>query len=228
VVVVDAALSIRRGMTAVVGPSGAGKSSLALALAGLVPSHGLRLGADPAEADAERLRAEVVYVPQRSTLFTGTVRENLLLGDPSADDAALIAALAAAGFSHGGGELPDGLDTRVGQGAEGVSGGQAQRISIARALLTGRDILVADEPTAHLDAEAAARVMGTLRSLAGRRAVVVITHRLAETEAADEVVVIENGRITASGPPETLRTEPGFYATARDVPAGDATTEEPG
>ncbi|WOF21874.1 ABC transporter ATP-binding protein [Microbacterium betulae] len=219
--VVDGAdLAIGEGLTVVVGPSGAGKSSLALALSGLVPASGIRLDGEPATpAD---LREVVSYVPQRSTLFTGSVRENLLLGGPGASDDELRDVLVAAGFPRGGAELPDGLSTSVGEGARGVSGGQAQRISIARALLTGRDVLVADEPTAQLDPASAAQVVETLRRVARRGRVVLITHRVAEAEDADRVTVVEAGRVTHSGPLDAVRRESGFLAAAFAASASDA------
>ncbi|MGX9346505.1 ATP-binding cassette domain-containing protein [Microbacterium sp. KNMS] len=211
-VVDEVDLELAPGLTAIVGPSGSGKSSLALAVAGLLPATGLRI--DGREASPEALRAAVAYVPQRSVLLTGTVRDNLLLAAPGASDDDLVAALRAAGLATPEAELPAGLETRVGEGARGVSGGQAQRIAIARALLGGRGALVADEPTASLDRDTADRVLATLRDLARTRAVLLVTHRLPEAHAADRVVVIEGGRVTAAGAPSELALSSGYLAAA--------------
>ncbi|WP_221583918.1 ATP-binding cassette domain-containing protein [Microbacterium sp. G2-8] len=184
-------------LTALVGASGAGKSTLALAMAGLIPAEGIRLGSEPATADG--LRGSVAYVPQRAVLFPGTVRDNLLLARATATDDEMRESLLRAGFADEGRELAHGLDTRVGEGASGVSGGQAQRISIARALLTNRPIVIADEATAHLDGAAAARVVATLRDLTRDHTVVMITHRANEAAVADHVAVLAGGRIAPRG-----------------------------
>ncbi|MGI6878468.1 ATP-binding cassette domain-containing protein [Microbacterium sp. gxy059] len=195
------------GLTALVGRSGAGKSSLALGIAGLAHAEGIRVDGRPAErAD---LLGLVAYVPQRSQLFTGTVRENLLLADSGASDADLRGSLAAAGFPRGGDELPQGLDTPVGEGARGVSGGQAQRICLARALLTRRPVLVADEVTAHLDPETAEGVTRTIADLARERAVVMITHRDEEAALADRVGVVDEGRTALAPPSRSASAEGG-------------------
>ncbi|GAA4761729.1 ATP-binding cassette domain-containing protein [Microbacterium gilvum] len=203
-VVVGADLDLSDGMAVVTGPSGSGKSSLGLALAGLIPADGFLV--DGAPADEAALRGVVGYVPQRSVLFTGTVRDNLLLAAPGASDEQLTAALSRAGVDRS--ELPDGLGTRVGEGAAGVSGGQAQRIAIARALLSDRRVIVADEPTAQLDAGTAARVAATLREIARDRCVVLITHRLDEVRAADRITVVEGGTTTFSGTPADIDASP--------------------
>ncbi|MBP2436026.1 ABC transporter ATP-binding protein [Microbacterium amylolyticum] len=182
-----------RGLLAIVGRSGAGKSSLAMAIAGLIAADGILLGGEP--ASAHQLRRAVSTVPQRVVFFRGTVRENLHLAAPDAGDETLHAALRRAGFSRGGHELPHGLDTRVGEGASGVSGGQAQRISIARVLLTGSPVIVADEPTANLDPVTSLLVLDTLRDLARDHAVVMISHRPDEAARADRIVTLAEGRV---------------------------------
>src|SRR5690606_36887106 len=146
-------------LTAIVGASGAGKSTLALAIAGLVPATGILLGS--ARATSEGLLSSVAYVPQRAVLFAGSVRQNLALAGDVGDDE-MRRALARAGIDVDR-ELAHGLDTELGEGTAGVSGGQAQRISIARALLTRRPLLVVDEATAHLDPASSACVLQALR-----------------------------------------------------------------
>lgn len=186
-----------RGLIALMGRSGAGKSSIGLAIAGLVDADGIRLGAQ--EATPADLRASVAYLPQRPVLFTGSVRENLRLAAPEASDEAMAAALARAGLGDAGSELPAGLDTRVGEGASGVSGGQAQRICIARALLTGRGVLVADEPTAQLDPASSHVVVDALARLARTSAVVMITHRPDEARRADRVLMLDDDGVVREG-----------------------------
>lgn len=182
-----------RGLVALMGRSGAGKSSLGLAIAGLADAKGIRLGTG--EATPADLRASVAYLPQRPVLFTGSVRDNLRLADPDASADAMTAALARAGLGDAGAELPAGLDTRVGEGAAGVSGGQAQRICLARALLTGRGVLVADEPTAQLDPASSRVVLDALARLAQSSAVVMITHRPDEARRADRVLTLDDGAV---------------------------------
>jgi len=190
-------------LTAIIGTSGAGKSSLALALSGLVPATGIFL--DGAPAAVEGLRATVAYVPQRAVLFPGTVRENLALARRDATDEEMRRALERAGLAPDQ-ELPSGLETVVGEHAAGVSGGQAQRISIARALLTRRPILVADEATAHLDPASSARVLSALRAATAEHTVAMITHRLDEAALADRVVRLEKGRVASQGAPAEVLT----------------------
>lgn len=202
----DVDLEIPAGtLTAVIGTSGAGKSTLALALSGLVPASGIHLGS--ARATPDELRASAAYIPQRAVLFPGTVRENLALARRGAGDDEMRRALERAGLDPER-DLPRGLDTVVDEHAAGVSGGQAQRISIARALLTRRPLLVADEATAHLDPASSARVLRALREAAGERTVVMITHRHDEAAQADRVVRLEEGRVVSQGTPaEVLEGE---------------------
>lgn len=191
-------------LTAIVGTSGAGKSTLALALAGLVPATGVLLGSAPASRQA--LHDSVAYIPQRAVLFPGSVRENLALSRDGASDDDMFRALSRAGIDAGS-ELARGLDTVLGEGAGGVSGGQAQRISIARALLTRRPLLIADEATAHLDPASSARVLAALRDATRDRTVVMITHRHDEAAVADRVVRMSGGAVVDDGTPATVLAE---------------------
>jgi ATP-binding cassette subfamily C protein len=194
-----------RTLTAVVGTSGAGKSTLALAMAGLVPATGILLGSAP--ATRAELLSSVAYVPQRAVLFPGSVRQNLALAREDATDEDMTRALARAGIDVGR-ELAHGLDTELGEGSAGVSGGQAQRISIARALMTRRPLLIADEATAHLDPASSTQVLSALRDATRDRTVVMITHRHDEATIADRVVV-------GDGPPAAV-------LAGEVLPEGDA------
>ncbi|WP_448188463.1 ABC transporter ATP-binding protein [Azospirillum sp. sgz301742] len=199
---IDAQVSMH-AVTAVVGPSGAGKSTLADLLLGLSEPDTGRILVDgrPLSGALRRAwRRRVGYVPQEAFLFHDTVRANLLMACPQASDAALWAVLeqvAAADFVRA---LPQGLDTMVGDRGGWLSGGQRQRLALARALLAGPDLLILDEATSALDSESEGRVLDALEALRGRLAVVVIAHRPSTVRSADHVIVLDAGRVAATGP----------------------------
>ncbi|RZS45225.1 ATP-binding cassette subfamily C protein CydCD [Herbihabitans rhizosphaerae] len=173
---------------AVVGPSGAGKSTLlALLLGFLAPERG--------EARAPH---KVAWSPQDPQLVSTTVRENLRLGDPEASDATMIEALCLAGLPHWSARL----DVRLDAGGAGVSGGEAQRLGLARALLGARnaDLVLLDEPTAHLDVPTARTVLGLLGHALEGKTVVHVTHRLDEVTGADLVLRVTDGRVIEVSP----------------------------
>ena len=166
-------------MVAITGETGVGKTTLLRLLLALVrPDLGsitLNDGNRTVEV-SERTRTNFVYVPQGGSLFSGTIRDNLLLGDASANDVQLRHALmtASAGFVF---DLPNGLDTELGEGGAGLSEGQAQRIAIARAMLRPGRILLLDEATSALDPDTEQRFMHNLRREMGNRAIIFITHQ---------------------------------------------------
>ncbi|MGN7201505.1 thiol reductant ABC exporter subunit CydD [Arthrobacter sp. SAFR-044] len=166
---------------AVTGPSGSGKSTLLSVLLGFLP---------PAAGQA-MVTGRAAWCPQEAHLFDSTIRGNLLLGRPSgnvastAGDGELEAVLAAVGLSGLVGRLPAGLDTRIGPGGAFLSGGERQRLAVARTLLTGAEVILLDEPTAHLDAESAAAMLADLRAGLGDRTVVLVTHNPADIHAGD-------------------------------------------
>ncbi|MDT0170165.1 thiol reductant ABC exporter subunit CydD [Pseudarthrobacter sp. BRE9] len=170
---------------AVTGPSGSGKSTLLSVLLGFLP---------PA-AGQVRVTGRAAWCPQEAHLFDSTIRGNLLLGRPSVNDAPtppddepdgeLDAVLAAVGLAGLVGRLPAGLDTRIGPGGAFLSGGERQRLAVARTLLTGAEVILLDEPTAHLDAESAADMLADLRAGLRDRTVVLVTHNPADIRAAD-------------------------------------------
>ena len=212
----DFSLKISPGETvAVVGPSGAGKSTL-FQLAerfydpeiGTVRIDGVVLtSADPAE-----FRQRISLVPQDTVLFAASARDNLRYGQWDASDDAIWAAAEkanAAGFLR---ELPEGLETYLGEGGARLSGGQRQRLAIARALLRDSPILLLDEATSALDAESEKLVQDALERLMVGRTTIVIAHRLATVRSADRIIVMDQGRIVEEGDHATLSAAGGLYA----------------
>jgi len=215
--------------TAIVGPSGGGKSTLVDLLIGLVPPDRGSVSVDGAALDGTTRRVwrrQVAFVPQDVFLFHDTVRENLLVARADADEAALWEALSAASaeFVH---DLPDGLDTVVGDRGSRLSGGERQRLALARALLRRPALLVLDEATSNLDAANEARVQEAVARLHGRTTLVVVAHRLATVRDADTIHVLVDGRVHESGswsqliarPDGTFRALVAAQGLAGHVPA---------
>jgi ATP-binding cassette subfamily C protein CydC len=186
---------------ALLGPSGAGKSTLAaLALKVVAPRSGqIRLGGvDIATLPAALVRARIGWLGQTTHLFDDTIRNNLLLARPDADEAALWAALDAAHIGDVVRALPDRLDSWVGEGGTRFSGGQGRRLALARALLSTAPILILDEPCAGLDAETERSFLETLNETASGRTVILITHRLTGVERLDRIFRLSGGKAVAA------------------------------
>lgn len=209
-------LEIRAGTSlAIVGPSGAGKTTLGRLLVRVWdPTAGaIELdGVDLRDWRLAALRRTVVLLGQETRLFAGTIRDNLRLAAPAADDRALGAACRAAGLEADLAALPAGLGSWIGEGGLTLSGGQRRRLEIARTWLADPAVVVLDEPTAHLDPVTEARVLASFASLLEGRTAVVITHRLGVAARADRVVALDGGRIVATGSHAELVAGDGAYA----------------
>jgi len=224
---VDFSLNVAPGETvAIVGPSGAGKTSLfQLLLRFYDPQEGtVRLdGADLRTLDPQDLRGQIGLVSQDPVVFSMSALENIRFGRPDASDADVVAAVRAAnaGFLL---DLPEGLDTFLGEKGVRLSGGQRQRIAIARAILRDPLVLLLDEATSALDAEAERAVQDALETLAVGRTTLVVAHRLATIRGADRIVVMDAGRIVETGTHTELVEAGGLYSRLAALQFTDAAT----
>ncbi|PQV85906.1 heme ABC transporter permease/ATP-binding protein CydD [Cronobacter sakazakii] len=199
---------------ALVGQSGAGKSSLLNLLAGFLPYEGsLRVnGVELRELEPESWRRQLSWVGQNPQLPAGTLKENVLLADPGASDAQLHAALDKAWVSEFLPLLAQGVNTPIGDQSSGLSVGQAQRVAVARALLTPCRLLLLDEPSASLDAGSERRVMQALETASLAQTTLMVTHQIDDIAAWDEVWVMRDGRIVERGDVATLSEADGYFA----------------
>ena len=191
------------------GPSGAGKSTAIELLLGFIEPQAGRIlidGIDLREMAPAQRAGMIGWIGQNPMLFAGSLRENILFGRPDADTAALQRALAVAALDDLVAALPDGLETRIGEGGYGVSGGQAQRVAIARAALHGAPLLLLDEPTAHLDPDTERSILASLRELARDRTVVMATHALEAQSLAGRRIELRPAEHAA--PPEAADAIP--------------------
>jgi ATP-binding cassette subfamily B protein len=209
-------LAVPAGRTvALVGPSGAGKTTFAhLLLRFWDPRHGRIVidGVELRDFVLDHLRARISLVSQDTYLFNDTLRANVALARPDADDAAVRRALEQAALASFVASLPQGLDTVVGERGVQLSGGQRQRVAIARAFLKNAPTLILDEATSHLDAISEAQVRDALTALMRERTTIVIAHRLSTVRNADLIAVMDRGRLVESGSHGELLAKNGLYA----------------
>ncbi|HZT98011.1 MAG TPA: ABC transporter ATP-binding protein [Ktedonobacteraceae bacterium] len=201
-------------LTALVGPSGAGKSTmLALAARFYDPISGMiRLDGIPLpEIARQELRQRVAVVTQELFLFHASLRENICYGAPGASDAQIEAVIEAAQLCDVVERLPDGLNTLVGERGYRLSGGEKQRVAIARALLRQAPYLLLDEATSSLDSQVERRIQAALETLIKGRTVIAIAHRLSTIERADQILVVQQGRIVERGTHTALLRQSGLY-----------------
>lgn len=205
---------------AVVGPSGSGKTTLVnLLLRFWDPTGGeIRFAGMPLGALSQRMLREIIGVlPQRTDLFTGTIRDNFLLAAPSADQRDLDRAAAAADLLDTIRVLPDGWETWIGEHGMQLSGGQRRRLALARLVLRDPLVAVLDEPTSGLDPITEGRVMSSVLELFRGHTTIVITHRLVSMDRFDEIVVLDRGRIVERGKHAELMAESGLYRQLHDA-----------
>lgn len=209
---IDLQLSAGERIT-VVGPSGAGKSTLVAVLCGFLDYRGSVLlnGIEMRTASGDAVRSIIGVLAQRAHVFDTTIRENVSLGRACSDDD-IWAALDAAAFGDAVRTMPRRLDTAVGTFGTRISGGEAQRLALARLLVDPRQVLVLDEPTEHLDQSTGRALVRTLREVQEQRATIEITHRLRDIGPGDRVVVLQAGRVAADGTASELASRPGWFA----------------
>ncbi len=213
----DISFSVRTGETvAFVGPSGSGKTTLVKLLVGLYsPQSGIIYynGYPGNKINFDDLREKIGFVTQDTQLFSGTIKENLLFVNPAATDEECIEVLNKASAQNLFARADNGLDTVIGEGGVKVSGGEKQRLSIARALLRRPHLLIFDEATSALDSLTEEEISVTIRNISNRKDMItiLIAHRLSTVMHADRIYVLERGKIVESGSHETLLTSKGLY-----------------
>jgi ABC-type transport system involved in cytochrome bd biosynthesis fused ATPase/permease subunit len=208
-------LAVARGeRVAIVGPSGSGKSTLAAVVMGFLPYAGSATlaGVELRTADGDDIRRHVGMLTQRAHIFDTSIADNVRIGNPAASDADVARVLDAAQLSSWVDSLPEGPHTMVGSFGMAISGGERQRIALARLLLARRPLVILDEPTEHLDGPTADALATTMEHALADATVLLITHRLIGLESFERIVVMRDGRAVAQGTYEELMAQGGWFA----------------
>ena len=212
----DVSIAIEPGeLVGIVGPSGSGKSTVGSLLQGLyIPEHGAVQvdGLNTRHMDLTRLRRRIAVVRQDTRLFNRSVRENIALASPQADEKRLWSTLELVGAAEFVRRLPRGLDTFLGEGGVNLSGGERQRLAIARALIGEPQVLVLDEATSAVDFEAEEILQSNMKRICQGRTVIIIAHRLSALRSVNRVLTIRKGRIEEDGRPRDLIANGGYFA----------------
>jgi ATP-binding cassette subfamily B protein len=209
-------LSIGAGaVLGVVGPPGSGKTTLLSLIPRLQDATAGQVrvnGRDVRGLRIEDLRAAVAFMPQEPFLFAGTIRDNISFGDPAISEERLVEAARGAALLDTVRAFPQGFDTVVGEKGVMLSGGQKQRVALARCLLADAPVLILDDPISQVDFETAALIIRGIRRLAGRKTILIASHRLSALSFSDRIVVLDRGRVAASGPHAELMRGSGYYS----------------
>ena len=209
-------LSIAAGsVLGIVGPPGSGKTTLLSLIPRLYDATTGRVQLDGREVrrlHIEDLRTAVAFMPQEPFLFAGTIRDNMAFGDPSVSEERLEEAADGAALLDTVRSFPHGFDTVVGERGVMLSGGQKQRVALARCLLADAPVVILDDPISQVDFETGAAITRTLRRLAGRKTILIASHRLSALAFSDRIVVLDRGRVAAAGRHAELMQTSGYYA----------------
>jgi len=212
----DVCLEIKKGILGIVGKTGSGKTTLCHILARLYPVAEKTLfwnGADINTLDPKIIRRNIALVPQDVTVFSETVRANITMGNPEASQEEIEAAARAAAIHTEIVALPDGYDTRIGEKGVKLSGGQRQRIALARALLSDRQVIIVDDGLSAVDIETEHEIIGSMRPFIVDKVCIIVSHRLAPLAQADQILVMDQGKIVDLGSHVYLQEKNRFYAT---------------
>lgn len=227
----DISFKVNQGeMTAIVGPSGSGKSTIAKLMAGFwdatagIVRYG---GCDIRDIPFKQMMNEISYVAQDNFLFDSTIRENIRIGNPKATNTEIEEAAKAANCHDFIMHLPQGYDTSVGDAGDRLSGGERQRITIARAMLKKSSVIILDEATAYADPESEVQIQEAVGRLVSGKTLIVVAHRLATIQSASQILVVDNGKITAKGTQSELLENCRMYSNMwrQSVGAADSSNE---